>query len=151
MVERFTEVARRVVVRTQEIARELGHEEIASDHLLWGLAREDDGMASRVLEARGLDAAAVFDAIVARFGRRPEPITTGQMPFTIEAKRSLETAVEEATALGHGFVGTEHVLLGVIARRGDGVEAVLEGLGVSPDELHDDVLRAMSGDSGTSR
>ena len=150
MFERFTEVARHVVVNTQQVARDLGHTEIASHHMLWGLARERDGMAARVLGARGLDAPKISEAIVARFGRGPEPAATGMMPFTPAAKRSLEAASEQATELGHGIVGTEHVLLGVLAVAGDGVGEVLAQAGTSAGELREDILRAF-GDSGTSR
>jgi ATP-dependent Clp protease ATP-binding subunit ClpC len=110
--ERFTERARQAVVLAQDEARGLGHNYIGTEHLLLGLLREEEGIAARVLEARKVDLD-VVRAEVSRIVGIGEALETGQVPFTPRAKRVLELSLKEALALGHDWIGTEHVLLGL--------------------------------------
>ena len=143
MFEKFTEPARQVVVLAQDEARQLGHAYIGTEHELLGLLRLDDGIAARVLQEQGLALAEVREAIVARVGRGEEAAQTGQIPFTPAAKETLEQALREALALGHNFIGTEHLLLGLV-RVDDTATAVLRELGVAPEEVHAAAIRAFS-------
>ena len=130
MFERFSDRARRVVVLAQEEARMLEHNYIGTEHILLGLIHEGEGIAARSLRALGIDLETVrgeVEAIIGR-GRQPAP---GHIPFTPPAKKSLELALREMVRLGHDYIGTEHLLLGLI-REGDGVAAqVLRQRGVS--------------------
>ena len=119
MFERFTEAARQVVVFAQDEARALGHEWIGTEHLLLGLLREPDRPAARVLRPLGLNLETVRAEVLARVGRGAGP-GTGQIPFTPPAKHALELALREALALGDDWIGTGHLLLGLVAL-GEGV------------------------------
>jgi hypothetical protein len=146
MFERFTERARQVVVLAQDEARGLGHHHIGGEHLLLGLVRENEGIAARVLRGAGIDEARLRRTVVECTGTG-EGTTAGQMPFTPEAKQSLEQSLQQALALGHSFIGTEHVLLGVLRTDDAGVPAhVLAALGVERGSLADAVLSALAGD-----
>ncbi len=128
MFERFTDRARRVVVLAQEEARLLGHNYIGTEHLLLGLIQEGDGVAARALEALGVELQAVRRQVEEIIGRGHEA-SAGHIPFTPRAKKVLELALREAQKLGHHYIGTEHILLGLI-REGEGVAAqVLEKMG----------------------
>jgi len=142
---RFTEPARNAVVLAQDEARRLGHEYIGTEHLLLGLAGEGRGLAASVLGSLGVTpdgARARVEAVVGR----GEGMPAGQIPFTPEAKKSLEGALHEAQELGHEYIGTEHLLLG-LADAGDETVAarVLADLGVNVDGVHAEVLRALGG------
>src|SRR5439155_22060197 len=119
MFERFTERARQVVVLAQDEARLLKHNYIGTEHLLLGLLREEDSPAWAVLKSLGLELDAVRSQ-VARIIGVGEAEVAGQIPFTPRAKKVLELALREAMNLGHNYIGTEHILLG-IARENDGV------------------------------
>src|SRR6266498_998156 len=121
MFERFTERARQVVVFAQDEARTLKHDYIGTEHLLLGLLREEEGLAARLLDSFEMTIEEAR-AQVARIVGRGETVTTGQIPFTPRAKKALEGALNEAVALGHNYIGTEHILLG-IARVREGVAA----------------------------
>jgi ATP-dependent Clp protease ATP-binding subunit ClpC len=121
MFERFTDHARQVVVLAQEEARALGHPAIGSEHILLGLLREEEGLASRVLGSLGVEIEAMRER-VAQLAGRGDHETTGQIPFTPGATKVLELSLREALALGHNYIGTEHILLG-IAREKDGMAA----------------------------
>jgi ATP-dependent Clp protease ATP-binding subunit ClpA len=121
MFERFTDRARRVVVLSQEEARELQHNYIGTEHVLLGLLRERDGVAARALDRFGMSPAAIREEVKARVGLGSEPMK-GHIPFTPRAKKILELALREALQLGHNYIGTEHLLLGLV-REGDGVGA----------------------------
>jgi ATP-dependent Clp protease ATP-binding subunit ClpC len=112
--ERFTERARHVVVLAQEEARALRHNYIGTEHILLGLLREEEGMAARVLESLEFTVEPVRDQVVRIVGSGEE-VTTGQIPFTPRTKKVLELALREALNLGHNYIGTEHILLGLIA------------------------------------
>jgi ATP-dependent Clp protease ATP-binding subunit ClpA len=127
MFERFTERARRVVVHAQEEATGLNHNYIGTEHLLLGLMREEEGVAARALRELEISQDAVRERVVEIIGRGSEP-PSGHIPFTPRAKKVLELSLREALQLGHNYIGTEHILLGLIAE-GEGVAAqVLIGL-----------------------
>src|ERR687885_605145 len=113
MFERFTERARQVVVLAQEEARTLKHNYIGTEHILLGLLREEEGLAARVLESLDITVEEVR-AQVARIVGQGDEVTTGQIPFTPRAKKVLELALREALSLGHNYIGTEHILLGLV-------------------------------------
>ncbi len=147
MFERFTERARQVVVLAQEEARGLGHNYIGSEHILLGLLRQEEGLAARVLESLGLTPERVR-AQVERIVSRGEEVTTGQVPFTPRAKRVLERAHREALSLGHNYIGTEHILLG-LAREDEGVATrVLLDFGADSETVRNTVIRMVSSPSG---
>jgi ATP-dependent Clp protease ATP-binding subunit ClpA len=139
MFERFTERARRVVVLAQEEARELDHDYIGTEHILLGLLREGNGMAARALDGLGISRPAVRDRVVEMIGRG-ERTPSGHIPFTPRAKKALELSLREALQLGHNYIGTEHILLGLI-REGEGVAAlVLADLGADLASVRAKVL-----------
>ena len=121
MFERFTDRARRVVVLAQEEARGLNHNYIGTEHILLALLREGDGVAARVLDRFGLTPEGVREEVTARVGLGSQPVPK-KIPFTPRAKKVLELALREALQLHHNYIGTEHILLGLI-REGDGVGA----------------------------
>ena len=121
MFERFTDRARRVVVWAQEEARTFNHNYIGTEHLLLGLIKEDEGLAAQVLRDLGLDIDVVRHELDVRVGRGASQ-PKGHIPFTPRAKKVLELSLREAMKLGHNYIGTEHVLLGLI-REGEGVAA----------------------------
>jgi len=138
--ERFTERARQVVVLAQEEARDLRHNYIGTEHLLLGLLREEEGVGAHVLDELGVSLDDVR-AQVAEIIGRGDVVTTGQIPFTPRAKKVLELSLREALTLGHNYIGTEHVLLG-IAREDDGVAArILLDKGAGADAIRDAVVR----------
>src|SRR5918996_3407186 len=147
MFERFTERARQVVVLAQDEARLLKHNYIGTEHILLGLLREEEGLAARVLETLGITVEEVR-AQVARIVGSGDEVTTGQIPFTPRAKKVLELSLREALGLGHNYIGTEHVLLGLI-REGEGVAArVLVGLGADLDRVRRQVIQLLAGHAG---
>src|SRR5262249_13678096 len=119
--ERFTNRARHAVVLAQDDARRLNHNYIGTEHLLLGLLGEPDGLASRALQGFGLSAGGVRAAVTAIIGIGTAT-PAGHIPFTPRAKKTLELALREALQLQHNYIGTEHILLGLI-REGDGVAA----------------------------
>ena len=129
MFERFTESARQVVVFGQDEARNLRHNYIGTEHLLLGLLREEAGPAAPVLASLGVTLEETR-AQVARIVGEGNEVVTGQIPFTPRAKKTLELALRESLALGHDYIGTEHLLLALV-RQDDGVAAqILRGLDV---------------------
>jgi hypothetical protein len=141
--ERFTERARQVVVLAQDEARLLRHNYIGTEHILLGLIREEEGIAARVLETFDL---AVEDvrALVARIVGQGDEVTTGMIPFTPRAKRVLELSLREALEMGHNYIGTEHVLLGLLRER-DGVANRILLDFVHPEEVRTEVVNVLSG------
>jgi ATP-dependent Clp protease ATP-binding subunit ClpC len=145
MFERFTERARQVVVLAQHDARALGHNYIGTEHLLLGLLREEQGLGARVLVALGVTVEGTREQVARIVGMGDESGATGQIPFTPRAKRTLELALRESLALGHDYIGTEHVLLGLIAGS-DGVAAqILADAGVKPGDVRGAVLAMLEG------
>jgi ATP-dependent Clp protease ATP-binding subunit ClpA len=144
MFERFTERARRVVVLAQEEARLLDHNYIGTEHLLLGLIREGEGVAAKVLAALGISLDAVREQVIGIVGRGEQP-PSGHVPFTPRAKKVLALSLREATQLGHNYIGTEHILLGLI-REGEGVAArVLTQLGADLDRTRQQAVRMLHG------
>ena len=143
MFERFTGRARQVVVLAHDEARALKHGYIGTEHILLGLLREKDGLAARVLESLGVtvdDMRAQIERIV---GRGHEA-RLGQIPFTPRAKKVLELALREATSLGHNYIGTEHILLG-LAREGEGVaNRILDESGVDAKRIRRELLQRLA-------
>jgi ATP-dependent Clp protease ATP-binding subunit ClpC len=144
MFERFTDRARRTVVIAQEEARLLQHNYIGTEHLLLGLIHEGEGVAAKALESLGIGLEAVRQQVEEIIGRgQHEP--SGHIPFTPRAKKVLELALREAIQLGHNYIGTEHILLGLI-REGDGVAAqVLVRLGADLNRTRQRVIEVLHG------
>jgi ATP-dependent Clp protease ATP-binding subunit ClpC len=144
MFERFTDRARNVVVLAQEEARLLKHNYIGTEHILLGLARESDGLAAKALEALGISLEAAREQVVEIIGRG-ERSPSGHIPFTPRAKKVLELSLREALQLGHHYIGTEHILLGVLSE-GAGVGAqVLVGFGADLDGTREQVIQILHG------
>jgi len=147
MFERFTDRARRVVVLAQEEARLLNHNYIGTEHILLGLIHEGEGVAAKALESLGISLEAVrnqVEEIIGQGGTSP----SGHIPFTPRAKKVLELSLREALQLGHNYIGTEHILLGLI-REGEGVAAqVLVKLGADLSRVRQQVIQLLSGYSG---
>jgi hypothetical protein len=148
MFERFTDRARRVVVLAQEEARFLNHDYIGTEHILLGLVHEEQGVAARALESLGISLEAVRAEVTKVVGRGKHP-PTGHIPFTPRAKKVLELSLREAIQLNHDYIGTEHILLGVV-REGEGVAAqVLVKLGADLSRVRQQVTQLISGHAGT--
>jgi ATP-dependent Clp protease ATP-binding subunit ClpC len=145
MFERFTERARQVVVLAQDEARMLGHNYIGTEHILLGLLREEEGVAARVLDSLEIMTGEVRAQVVHLIGQGDDEVTTGQIPFSPRAKHVLELALREGLALGHDYIGTEHILLGLV-RENDGVAAhILLGGGADAETIRRAVVRMLSG------
>src|SRR5215469_7914697 len=138
MFERFTDKARRVVVLAQEEARLLGNTSIGTEHILLGLLREDDGLAARALDALGVGLQPARDRVEAEAGRGPGQ--SGHIPFTPEAKRTLELSLREALQLGQNYIDTEHILLGLVRDAVSPGARVLAELGGTPEAVRQRVL-----------
>jgi ATP-dependent Clp protease ATP-binding subunit ClpA len=139
MFERFTDRARRVVPLAQEEAKRLDHNYIGTEHLLLGLIREGEGVAAKALESLGISLDAVRQQVKEIIGRGQQA-PSGHMPFTPRAKKVLELSLREALQLGHDYIGTEHLLLGLI-REGDGVAAqVLIRLGADLNRVRQQII-----------
>jgi ATP-dependent Clp protease ATP-binding subunit ClpC len=143
MFERFTDRARRVVVLAQEESRMLDHNYIGTEHILLGLVHEGEGVAAQALQSLDISLERVRQEVEAIVGMG-QTAQHGHIPFTPRAKKVLELALREALQLGHNYIGTEHLLLGLI-REGEGVAAqVLEKLGASLDRVRDEVIKIVS-------
>src|SRR5215472_11759865 len=144
MFERFTERARQVVVLAQEEARTLKHNYIGTEHILLGLLREEEGLAARVLESLDITVERVRAQVVRIVGSGEE-VTSGQIPFTPRAKKVLELALREALSLGHNYIGTEHILLGLV-RENEGVAArILLDFDADAEKIRNEIIRMLSG------
>jgi ATP-dependent Clp protease ATP-binding subunit ClpA len=147
MFERFTDGSRRVVVLAQEEARMLNHNYIGTEHILLGLLREGDGYAATALESLGISLDAVRQQVEEIIGHGQQA-PSAHIPFTPRAKGVLELSLRESLQLGHGYIGTEHILLGLL-REGDGVAAqVLVRLGADLDRVREQVLQLLAGYQG---
>jgi ATP-dependent Clp protease ATP-binding subunit ClpA len=148
MFERFTEKARRVVVLAQEESREMGHDHIGTEHLLLALIREEDGIAGQALGKAGITLDAARKQVEAIVGRgEPEPKRRSgkrwrrHVPFTPRSKKTMELALRESLGLGHNYIGTEHLLLGLLSLgEGAGLET-LAGLGADPGQLRESLVK----------
>ena len=148
MFERFTDRARRVVVLAQEEARMLNHNYIGTEHILLGLIHEGEGVAAKALESLNISLEAVRQQVEEIIGQG-QAAPTGHIPFTPRAKKVLELSLREALQLGHNYIGTEHILLGLI-REGEGVAAqVLVKLGADLSRVRQQVIQLLSGYAGS--
>ena len=144
MFQRFTDRARRVVVTAQEEARMLNHTNVGTEHILLGLIHEGEGVAAKALESLGIGLDAVRQQVEEIIGQG-QHMPSGHIPFTPRAKKVLELSLSEAVQLGHNYVGTEHLLLGLL-REGDGVAAqVLVKRGASLNRARQQVIQLISG------
>ncbi len=147
MFERFTDRARRVVVLAQEEARMLSHNYIGTEHILLGLIHEGEGVAAKALESLGISLEAVRQQVEEIIGQGQQA-PSGHIPFTPRAKKVLELSLREALQLGHNYIGTEHILLGLI-REGEGVAAqVLVKLGADLNRVRQQVIQLLHGYPG---
>jgi ATP-dependent Clp protease ATP-binding subunit ClpC len=156
--ERFTEKARRVVILAQEESRELGHDHIGTEHLLLALIREEDGIAGQALSEAGItldDARKKVEELVGR--GEPEPKRRSgkrwrrHVPFTARAKKTMELALRESLGLGHNYIGTEHLLLGMLSLgEGKGSET-LAGMAADPAELRENLLKLTRAEADSPR
>jgi prophage maintenance system killer protein len=147
MFERFSKRARQVVVLAQEEARQLQHDYIGTEHILLGLIHEGEGVAATVLRELGISLEQVRTLVVEMVGPGKEA-PPGHIPFTPRAKKVLELALREAIQLGHNYIGTEHILLGLV-REGKGVAAeVLVKLGAGLNRVRGQVIEQLGGDEG---
>ena len=147
MFERFTDRARRVVVLAQEEARKLNHSDIGTEHLLLGLIHESEGVAARALKSLGVTEEAMrqrVEEIISRGRQAPPP----HIPFTPQAKKAFQLALREALQLGHNYIGTEHILLGLLRQGEDPAAQVLVGLGAELDRVRQVVLELLHGYQG---
>ena len=144
MFERFTDRARRVVVLAQDEARSLNHNYIGTEHLLLGLITEGEGVAAKALESLDINKDAVRSAVIDIIGEGEKPVE-GHIPFTPRAKRVFELSLREALQLGHNYIGTEHLLLGLL-KEGEGVASqVLIKLGADLSKVRQTVIELLSG------
>ena len=148
MFERFTDRARRVVVLAQDEARALNHDYIGTEHLLLGLIQEGEGVAAKALTKLQIsleDVRSRVEEVVGQGQQAP----SGHIPFTPRAKKTLELSLRESLQLGHDYIGTEHILLGLL-REGDGVAAkVLVGMGADLNRVRREVLLLLEGYQGS--
>src|SRR5260370_25609047 len=150
MFERFTDRARRAVVLAQEEARLLNHDYIGTEHILLGLIHEGEGVAAKALESLAISLDAVRQQVKAIIGQGQQA-PSGHVPFTPRAKKVLELSLREAGQLGHDYIGTEHILLGLV-REGEGVAAqVLVGLGADLNRVRQQVVLLLHGTAEGAR
>ena len=147
MFERFTERSRKVVVLAQDEARRLRHDYIGTEHLLLGLIREKEGVAAQALNAAGVTLDGVRERVEAIMGYGGEP-TGAQAPFAQGAKNALEASLQEAMGLGHNYIGTEHLLLGLVRGPEDLAAKMISDLGADPERLRQAVLSRLGKGSG---
>jgi ATP-dependent Clp protease ATP-binding subunit ClpA len=141
--DKFTERARKVLTLAQEEATRFNHNYIGTEHLLLGLIREGDGVAAKVLSSLGVELSQVQSSVEYIIGRGDRPVV-GEVGLTPRAKKVIELAVDEARRLGHHYIGTEHLLLGLV-REGDGIAAsVLETLGVNLEAVRTQTIQVLS-------
>jgi ATP-dependent Clp protease ATP-binding subunit ClpC len=148
LFERFTERARQVVVLAREEATTFKHDHIGTEHLLLGLLREQEGIGARALDALGITLEQVRGEVVRIVGVGDHP-EAGQIPFTQDAKRVLELALREALPLGHNYIGTEHILLGLVSLTEGPSVQILSALKVTPDAIRAETLRLIGPTAST--
>ena len=143
MFERFTERARQVIVHGQAAARELQHGYIGTEHILLGLMGTEDDIASRALRSLGITEDAVRAEVVRAVGA--DDAGSSRLPFTPQAKKTLELALREALDLGHNYIGGEHILLGLVRDADAGGSRILAGLGADAETVRHEVMGMLSG------
>jgi ATP-dependent Clp protease ATP-binding subunit ClpC len=142
MFERFTEHARHVVALAGREAQRFGHEYVDTEHILWGLAKEVNGVAATVLEHFGVDLKPLRKEVDAYLENRPHAESVEKLPQSEHAKAVVKCAIEEARALHHNYVGTEHLLLGLLRDGGTVAAAVLANLGLQFEPVREEVRKA---------
>jgi ATP-dependent Clp protease ATP-binding subunit ClpA len=142
MFERFTDRARRVVVLAQEEARMLNHNYIGTEHILLGLIHEGEGVAAKALESLGIALEGVRQQVEEIIGQGQQA-PSGHIPFTPRAKKVLELSLREALQLGHNYIGTEHILLGVVREKDGGTASVLREAGLDAETVRSALLDAL--------
>jgi ATP-dependent Clp protease ATP-binding subunit ClpC len=141
--DKFSERARRVLTYAQEEAQNLNHNYIGTEHILLGMVREEDGVAARVLASMDVNLAKLRSAVEFVIGRGEKP-SSGETGLTSRAKKVIELAIDEARTLNHNYIGTEHLLLGLL-REGEGVAAgVLDSFGITIDKTRAEITRVLS-------
>ncbi len=143
MLERFTERARHVVVMAGEEARGFKHDSIGTEHILLGLIREDEGLAARVLYSLDITLERARGEVVRTVGVGQD-VVTGQIPLTPSAKQVLKASLREAITLGHNYIGTEHILLGLVSLNDGAAAQILLDLDASPKKIRGETIRALS-------
>jgi hypothetical protein len=143
MFDRFTERARKVMTLSRQEAQKLNNDYIGTEHILLGLVQEGSGVAAQVLKNLGVDLRKVRAEVERLVEQGNSPVTGAQLPFTPRAKRVLELALEEAQDLGHHYIGTEHLLLGLIREKDGPAAHVLQGLGVKREDVRDGVCKLL--------
>jgi ATP-dependent Clp protease ATP-binding subunit ClpC len=147
MFNRFTERARKVILLAKEEAKRFNHDYMGTEHILLGLIREGEGVAAAVLQNLGLSPEAIRMEVEKLVQPGPSTLVSGDIPFTPKAKKVIELAMDEARNLGHNYIGTEHLLLGLI-REGEGVAAqVLQNLGLDLDKVRNEVMNLLGSSS----
>jgi ATP-dependent Clp protease ATP-binding subunit ClpC len=144
LFERFTERARQVVVLAHDEARALRHNYLGTEHILLGLLREEEGLAARMLDSFGIRWEEVQAKVVRLVGQGDEAVT-GQIPFTKHATRVLELALREALSLGHNYIGTEHILPGLIHENESVAARILLDYDADREKVRDEVIRMLGG------
>jgi ATP-dependent Clp protease ATP-binding subunit ClpC len=147
MFERFTDRARRVVVLAAEEARGLNHDHIGTEHLLLGLIDEGNGIAARTLASLGISPDAVRERLQPGLQTGRQPLS-GHIPFSNPAKKALDLSLSESLQMGHDYIGTEHLLLGLLAERDGLASRVLVELGADHGRVRDEVVRLLADDAG---
>ncbi len=150
MFDRFNEQARLVVVSAQDESRALKHDHIGTEHFLLALFRKEAGIAPLLLEACDLSVADVREKVVAVVGEG-ERVVTGQIPFTPHAKKVMEGALREALSLGHNYVGSEHILLGLVQTKDSLASRILSDAQVDRERIRDEIVRMLTGPGGKPR
>ncbi len=141
--EKFSERARRVLTLAQEEARQFNHSYIGTEHLLLGLVREEEGVAAKVLTNLGADLAKIRSAVEFTMGRGEKP-SGGEIGLTPRAKRVIELAIDEARHLGHSYIGTEHLLLGLLREGGGVAVSILDSFGINVEQVRAEVVKVLS-------
>ena len=141
--EKFSERARRVLTLAQEEAQHLNHSYIGTEHILLGLLREEDGVAAKVLISLGANLGKVRSGVEFIIGRGEKP-NTGEIGLTPRAKRVIELAIDEARHLGHNYIGTEHLLLGLLHEGGGVAAGVLDSFGITLEQVRNETIKILS-------
>ncbi|MEE9260408.1 MAG: Clp protease N-terminal domain-containing protein, partial [Candidatus Scalindua sediminis] len=147
MFDKFTDRARKVMALAREEAKRFNHEYIGTEHILLGLVKEGSGVAANVLQNLDIDLKKIRLEIEKIVQTGPDLVSVGQLPFTPRVKKVLEYAIEEARAMGHNYIGTEHQLLGLL-REQEGVAAqVLLNLGVKLEDVREEIIELLGAES----
>ena len=148
MFDRFTDRAKKVMNLARQEAQRFNHEYLGTEHILLGLVQEGSGVAANVLRNMNIDLAKIRTEVEKLVKTGPSMVTMGQLPFTPRAKKVLELSMEEAGNLGHNYIGTEHLLLGLI-KENEGIAAkVLTNLGVKLEDVREEVLEFLGAEHG---